>query len=213
MIYGDSKASQSRVYRGDGHHDGHVRDVVTNSNQTLPEVYRLLPDHVTPLSSGWVRLWKDLNPALDVEHFGTLLGNTVAWTNGTGWPGRKNVLLGENLDQADPAFDHPRLCGGALLKGAEWNGTLFIQSMLVSDPVPAADYVLDRPWLWYWGTQIAPSGNVTYIQRTGMDGRLHPVRIPLVTKLPVYLPIAWLDKLPLGFVPVDGRWMPDGNGR
>lgn len=156
MILGTPSADVTkpdRVYRGDGIHNGTARD---RGVSAIPEVYRLLPDHQTPLECRWVNLWRNLNPELSLEVFCTLLDENFAWMNhGCGWPDRYNCLTGKKGTDPDnpfkpPAFDAPRICGGALLKGAEQNGRLYIQSMLSSDPTPPVHEVLSKPWLWYW---------------------------------------------------------------
>lgn len=212
MRRGTSAASLDRVYMGDGARSGPVRESVAESGKTLPEVYRLTPDHQTALPPSWIRLWRDLNPMYSTETFITVLGNTYAWTNNTGWPGRKNCLTGELMDDPlakDPAFHAPLINGGALLKGQEVDGYLLIDSMSTGwAQVPTAEWVLERPWYWFYGTQVNPDGVVTFMTRTGTDGQRHPIRVPFVTRLPVSLPLAWLDRLPVGFIPSDPRWMP-----
>src|SRR3990167_7691535 len=65
---------------------GCVRQIVLDKG-TRPEVYRFSPDHATVLNCTWQKLWKDLNPALSGEKWSSLLGNALAWTNNTGFPG------------------------------------------------------------------------------------------------------------------------------
>lgn len=200
--------STDRVYRGDGNQDGEVRERVRDSGQTLPEVYRLLPDQTTALSCNLIKLWRDLNPFLSLETFGTILGNSFAFTNNTGWPGRRNCLTNKDMTAQDPTFHAPLICGGAVLKGSAMGDRLFIQNLSNREVVPPASYVMARPWLWFYAVQVAPSGNITYINKMGTDGRLHPVIVPFVTAQPVWLPLAWLDKLPSGFIPPSPMWLP-----
>lgn len=199
--YDLSNKFQGRVYRGDGHWDGPVRGVVRDSGKALPEVYRILPDQVTPLYDRWIHLWRDLNPDLDDNHFCTLLGNNLWLTNGTGWPGRRNVILGQDLDAAFPAFHAPITTGGSVHKGIEKDGNLQIESLLVDQPTPTVEYVLARPWLWFWGTAVTTSGRVNMITRKNRSGVYIPVRVPFITSQPVYLPLNQLDKLEPGYVP------------
>lgn len=206
-------STTDRVYRGDGNATGVVRDTVINSprnpnQEPMPEVYRVLPDHQTALECRWIRLWKDLNPMLSTSKFSTLLGNGLAWTNNTGWPGRYNCLTGEGDPTKMPAFHAPIINGGAILKGEEYGGKLYIETLISSNPTPTAQEVLSKPWLWFWGTSIWKTGENKYITRLGIDGRYYPVRVPLITRLPVYLPLSWLDKLPAGFIPPGALWKP-----
>ena len=237
-------------FMGVGYRSGPVRDAVLNdplSNPTkspMPEVYRIYPDHQTPISCPFVTLWRHMNPGLSVKQFSTLMNPTLAWMNRTGSPPRYNCLTGENQGERDPSFDAARLGGGALAKGTEGYSLMealreaatliqgvirrtimyqpFRQSVLAlasrnilnletirtNEPAPAVADVLARPWLWYWGTAVTRTGQVNLIQRTGMDGQLHPVRVPVITRLAVYVPLKWLHKLPAGYVPPDARWMP-----
>jgi hypothetical protein len=195
-----------RMYMGDGYRLGKVRQRAVDSGKSLPEVYRLDPDQVTPLQNDFIHLWKDINPELSIEVFSTLLDPNYAWTNNTGWPGHYNHLTGELATgekgpYEPPAFHAPLINGGALLKGAEQGGYLFIENINTSEPAPSAPYVLERPWLYFYGTQVNPSGVVTYINRRGMDGNLYPVRVPFITRFPVYAPLSWLDRLPADFNP------------
>ncbi len=194
-------------YGGDGYRAGTVRECVRDADEPMPEVYRLQPDQVTPIDCAWQKLWRDLNPLLDIDKWATLLGNNLAWTNRTGFPGRRNCLTGADADKQFPVFDAPRICGGAILKGQEDNGWLLIESMLISDPVPDAAEILAKPWLWYWGTGVRPDGGINLIMRKGMDGTMYPVRVPLLTKYRVKLPLLYLHKMPLGAQIPDARWM------
>jgi hypothetical protein len=82
--------------------------------------------------------------------------------------------------------------------------------MLSSDPTPPVTEVLSKPWLWYWGVEVNGKGQVTFITRARADGSGNriPVRVPLITRLPVYLQLIWLDKLPPGYIPPSALWMP-----
>ena len=235
-------------FMGAGYRSGPVRDAVLNdpssnpNKSPMPEVYRMYPDHQTPISCAFVRVWREMNPELSVEKFSTLMDPTLAWMNRTGSPPRYNCLTDENRGEKDPAFDAARLCGGALVKGVEGyslmealretisliqrvvrrtimyqpfrqsvlalssRNILNLETILTSEPAPAASDVLAKPWLWYWGTAVTRTGQVNRIMRLGMDGQLKPVRIPLLTRLPVYVPLSWLDQLPPGFL-TEPTWM------
>lgn len=198
---------------------GKVRDAVINdpvynpTRSPMPEVYRVIPDHVTPLSCRWLHLWYDCNKAdLTPEKWATLLGPTLAWMNRTGSPPRPNCVTGYDgevgHEDKNPAFHSPIFNGGAVFKGVEGDGFLHIETLLTSGPVPTAEYVLARPWLWFWGTSITREGRINRIMRMGRDGYLKPVRVPLMTRLPVRVPLSWVHKLEPGFVPPTHDWMP-----
>jgi hypothetical protein len=195
------------AYGGDGYRAGRVRGAVLSSGKPMPEVYRVQPDHQTPINCAWQKLWRGINPELSDEKWGTLLSNNLAWTNNTGFPGRYNCLTGSDFDQELPRFHAPIINGGAVLKGKEVNGWLEIESLLIGNPVPKAEEVLSKPWLWFWGTSVTKDGSINLITRLGTDGRFHPVRVPILTREPVRFPLTWLHKLPLGAPVPDVRSM------
>lgn len=172
--------STDRNYRGD--HSGTVRDRATLA---IPEIFQLLPLHVTPLSPAWVDLVCAVNYDLPREQALKIFDASWAFNNGRETPG----------------FDKPRVCGGAILSGYEEGGNLHIYSLLTSQPVPDADHVLSRPWLWYYAVMVAPNGNLSYMTLGDGNGNRIPIKIPIITRLPVYVPLAWLHKLPADFLP------------
>lgn len=196
------------LYMGDGYRDGPVRQPVINADDSLPEVYRLDPDIHVILDCAWQRLWRDLNPMLSDRRWSSLLGNALAWTNNTGFPGKRNCITGEDSDEQFPRFDQQRTCGGAIHTGIERSGMLLIDSMLVDNRVPTVEEVLDNPSFWYWGTSINPHGKINLIPRLGIDGNYYPVRVPNVTKTQVFLPLNELHKLPLGSEIPSPTWLP-----
>lgn len=206
MRAGDTSPTTNRTYMGDGYYTGTVRDL--KGANALPEVYRLLPDQTVPLSCDWVYFWKDLNPDLTIESFvDTLMDSAWAFMNNTGVPPRKNCWTGAGEGQ--PSFPSPLICGGAILKGTKSDGMLRIESMLVDNPAPAAQDVLNnKPWLWYYGVMTNGIGNISYMLAKAKDGTKIPVRVPLLHKYPVYLPLGWLNELPLNFLPPNPMWRP-----
>lgn len=193
-------------YRGNGIWTGPVRDAVLaddDENPTrapMPEVNRVLPDQTTPLHDWAIRLYRAMNDELSDEKFCTLFGNKLFLTNGTGWPGRRNIILGQDLNAGFPNFHAPLVTGGALFKGREVNGWLEIENIRYNQPV-TLEYVLERPWLWFWGTSVTSTGRVNMIVRKNRQGIYVPVRIPFITKYPVRVPLNWLHKLKPGYVP------------
>jgi hypothetical protein len=167
----------------------------------FPEVYRLKIDHQTIINCAWQHLWRALNPNLDNGKWSTLLGNKLAWTNGTGFPGHWNCITGEDAGLPLPRFDAPRICGGAVVTGRVEGSRLWIDTMLVNNPPPAPADALS-----YFGTSVSPDGSVNLIKRFGIDGSYRPVRVPLVTTIAVYLPLAELHALADGPLP-DATWL------
>lgn len=193
--------TENKIYLGNGNWTGKPREVVIQMGEPLPEVFRLGPDHQTPLSDGYIRLWRAMNPMLSDDKFATLLGNTLWLTNNTGWPGRRNIIQGEDLDEPLPAFHAPVVTGGALFAGIERDGHLEIENLRSTAPAPGVEYVLARSWLWFWGTSVLPDGRVNTIKRLGTDGNMHPVKVPFISRYPLVIPLGWLQKLRPGYVP------------
>lgn len=195
-------------YGGDGYRDGSVRKGKAFNTIPLPEVYRCKDsDHATQLSCAWLHLWKNINPELTRNSWGTLLDSGLAWMNDTGSPPHSNCVTKYIGDGKSPSFHTPIRNGGAILKGVEQDGFLLVENLHTSNPVPTSDYVLERPWLWYWGTSVRKDGGINYIVRKGLDGTMKHVRIPFITRLPVKIPLEQLHKLPLGSPIPPPTWM------
>jgi len=203
MINYDLDEKIGWVYKGDGYHSGPVRGTVVNNPENplkkgMPEVYRVYPQHQTPLNCDWQWFWRELNPELTDKSFCTLLGGGLAWMNNTGFPGRKNCILQEDTEQKYPAFHSPIINGGATLKGVERNGYLLIDGLLTSETIPDPMQTIEKFWLWYWGTTVTKTGRVNYIVRLAKNGSYIPVRIPILSRYQLYAPLNWFDKLPIG---------------
>ena len=194
------------IFRGPGQWDGPVRAAVmsdTNENPTqapMPEVYRVLPDQTTPLYDWAIQLWRDMNNELDNIRFASLLDNKLWLTNGTGWPGRRNVIEQKDMHRGYPNFHAPIVTGGALFKGREVNGWLEIENIRYNQPV-TLKHVLERPWLWFYGTTVTKSGRVNMMVRKNRNGVYVPVKVPFITRYPVRVPLTWLHKLAPGYIP------------
>jgi hypothetical protein len=198
---GPSAKSPDRNYRGDA--GGYARD--TKGKMAIPEPFRILPDHQTPLDCSCQKLIRELNPDCPDDVVDIVLDQAwiLANNTGLGQPGRKNCRTGEYMNTTGaqwPAFHAPIICGGALLSGKALGGYLYIESIPAGGPIPAAAEVLRKPWLWFWLIEVNAQGVPTYMTYTGK-----PVRVPLITKKPVYVPLDWLDELPAGTVPTDPR--------
>lgn len=200
-VPGPEARSPDRIYRGNT--GGTPR--YTFGKAAIPEPFRVLPDHQTPLDCGWQSLIRVLNP----EHKGDVTDKVLdfrwmlANNTGLGAVGRKNCRNGDYMrDPAAkwPALHTPIVAGGALFKGTVVNGMLEIESTLTSGPVPSAEYILARPWLWFYLTQINERGQVTYMTLSALDGTRKKVRMPLLSRLPLYMPTAWLHQLEPGQV-------------
>lgn len=204
-MYVDAGEQTDYGYRGDS--NGKPRKVVVVTGVPRPEVYRVDPDHQTPLDYAHQWFWRRLNPMLSDSKFSTLYGNTLAWCNGTGAGVRHNWITGANADKADIAFDAARFCGGAIVPGEKAGNIVHLKSLLLSDPIPdPAECIEHYEWgYWYWGTSVNPEGEVNLIKRLGIDGNLHSVRIANITRLPIQLPARELHELLPGEMP-EATW-------
>ena len=110
--------------------------------------------------------------------FCKLFGNKLAFTNGSGFPGHANYILGEELDQPDPRFDQARICGGAVVAEKKHDDQyVWIETIDVRKPIPSAEYVMARPWLYYHATLAGD------IIRMFPQGEGKPVYVPLLSAL------------------------------
>lgn len=181
-------------YRYAGARVGVVRRTIRISGTSRPEIFRTYPDHTTPIGEGHQWLWRNANPELSGGKWAGLLGNTLAWTNQSGFPGRRDYVNRRDMTQGLPNFDAARVNGGQILEGIEDGDKVWLKSLLTSDPIPSVESFLGSK-LWAWGISISPSGNIYHINRLGMDGTLKRVRIPFLTKQMVWLPKNELHKL------------------
>lgn len=208
----DAERNANGSYAGDGAwSDENVRD----RGKPIPEVYRLYPDQVTPLDCKWIKFWWAINPMLHLEGFENLLDDRWMLCNGTGWPSRYNCLTGKPGTDPDdknknPAFHSALINGGATVLGQKVGGIYWLDTLLISSPVPSnpMEWAEKNKHMWYYATTVAPNGNVTYSTFTGRDGNRQRLRIPILTTQKVYIPLRELDKLPVGFFPPEATWKP-----
>jgi len=161
----------------------------------FPEVYRCVPFQHIIIDCSFQKLWRQLNPMLSNEKWSSLLGNKLAWTNGTGFPGHYNCITGMDEGKPFPRFDQPRFCGGAIITGIEIDKRLKIDAMATELPVMKAAEVMSNIHYWYYGTSVYPDGHIGLIRRLGTDGKYHPVIIPNMMSWQIYLPLNELHKL------------------
>lgn len=185
----------SKDLRYTGKREGIVRKEIRDAGVARPEVFRAYPDHATRLVAKHQWLWRNINPELSGSRWATLLGNTLAWTNGTGFPGHADYVNNRELDQGLPHFHAVLLCGGAIVEGEEDGNRVWIKSLLISEPVISAEELLSSR-MWYWGTSvIPPKGDINIISRLGIDNTYKHVRVPLITTERIWLPKDELHKL------------------
>jgi hypothetical protein len=164
----------------------------------LPEVFRLFPHHNVVLTEPLQKLWRNLNPQLTDEQWTLCLGNTLAFTNNTGFPGHRNYVTGAEPNAKDPKMDFARVCGGTILKEKYVrDGMLYFEFIDTRQPIPPVDYVINHPYLWFEAVNIAESAGKPVIRM--FKGRWGvPVYMPLLASQDVYYPVELLTKLPAG---------------
>ena len=185
-------------YRYAGARVGVVRKVIRESGVARPEIYRVFPDHTTPIGEKHQWLWRNINPNLSGTRWRTLLGNRLAWTNSSGFPGRRDYVNRMDMDENLPNFDAARVNGGMILEGVEEGGIVWLKSLLTTDTVPTTEEMLNSR-MWSWGTSVIPrDGSINMISRLGTDNKYYNVRIPFLTGRRVWLPLDELHKLEPG---------------
>lgn len=136
----------------------------------LPEVFRLKPDHSILLDPARQWLWKNINPKLSRENWRKLLGNTLAFTNGTGFPGHADYVNGLEMGSGLPRMDQARICGGAVVTGKVIGDKLWVAGVDTRKPLPSAEYVMRRRWLYFYNVTARASGNIgRFPQGDGID--------------------------------------------
>lgn len=93
---------------------------------------------------------------------------------------------------------------------------LNISGYLTSQTPPDLSYrEIAKAWVekhqdkWYWGTTVIKTGQVNYIVRLSLTNTMIPVRIPILSRLPLYAPLSWFHKMPLGSSVPDAKWMAE----
>lgn len=166
----------------------------------LPEVDRIQPDNPkVPLGREMQYLWRNMNPQLSDDQYRALYDNTLAFTNGTGFPGHHDYINDLDADKEDPSFDAPRLCGGAIVSGIVFGENLYIASIDVRQPLPSAEMVMAHPHLYFEAVNIAEQADGTPVVRRFKGGWDLPVYVPIATVVDgPYLPLSMLTKIPTG---------------
>jgi hypothetical protein len=164
----------------------------------LPEVFRISPMHHVLLTASVQWLWRKINPQLTDEQWTLCLGNTLAFTNGTGFPGHRNWITGAEPTSRDPRMDQARFCGGTILKERfVRDGNLYFEAIDVRKPLPTPDYVMEHPHLYFEAVNIAESLGKPVI-RPLKGGWGVPVYVPLFVAQDAYYPVELMTKLEPG---------------
>jgi len=161
----------------------------------IPEPFRASPDQTIPVKNylELLDLLCELNPEYTRERALQLLGTGLCWCNNT-----------------DGIFSAAIITGGAMLeKEYTENGKVYFKSILISDPVPTADYVLANH-LSTIATSVHKDGRIGIMTRPNGYGSRSPVRMFIVRKTiePLWFPEDELHKLPDDFDPLSPIWLP-----
>ncbi len=206
--------------------NGKARASARLTNASKPEVYWYYPDHSTKLSDAHVQLLVGINPDLSPDKARTLLGVGLAYCNGTWGVLDKARLMGGSIITGTTSYaltqglvDMGRLARSLVGKSlvgvkAEYqslvsatHNILNIKTIILGDPVPSAQTVLNDITLWHWSVGVQPDGDINMWLRRGIDGNMHNVRMLNISRLPIYYRLDELYKLPDGFTP-NAQWMP-----
>lgn len=175
-----------------------VRDKVTSTGKTMPEVFPLLPNQFTTLNYAWQWFWKNINPNMSKEDWTKLLGYQRAFTNNNGFgmdDPRVNYVTGENLG-AEPPKIESLLCGGALITGEPdvlYKGEKHLRVLTLDgkQSPPPVEWVVARPWFYFEAVSVRPDGATQSFSLTS-----YPEYVPIVASiLPVYFPMSGLVKV------------------
>lgn len=149
----------------------------------LPEVFRLEPNLHVVLGREEQWLWKNINPLLAPLDWRKLLGNKLAFTNRTGFPGHADYVNNMETGKGEPRFDQARVCGGAVVSGLVDGNKLWLTTVDTRKTLPSAEYVMARPWLYFYNVNAQSDGTIgRFPQGNGLD-----TFTPLFAMTDVYL--------------------------
>lgn len=180
---------------------GGVRQVVRERNVPLPEIYPLFPNQFSPLNYDWQWLWKDINPQLSKMEWRKLLYNERAFTNENGFEDpddpRIDYVNGLAIGAPEPKIE-ALLIGGMVVTGVEttYRGERALQVNVLDGnaPVPSKEWMWAHPEYMGEAVSVRSDGRVQSFSLTPF-----PELVPLIAiNLPVYYPLDFLEKLPLG---------------
>jgi len=161
----------------------------------IPEPFWAFPDQTVPVKNYPVLLdlLHDLNPTYTRERMLQLLGTGLCWCNNT-WG----------------VFSKAIITGGAVLEAERVEGgRVYFKSILISDPVPSAQEVLDNH-LSTIAVSVHVDGRVGIMTRPNGYGGRSPIRMYIVRKTiePLWMWERQLHRLPDGVDPSDPTWLP-----
>lgn len=225
----DYDAPKSGGWRFNPRINGPAR-LTSRLNGSMPEVYRLQPSHATRLQPEHVDLVVEINQKFSRDKAETFLGPGFAFCN-AGWGVFDQPrLCGGAVITGAPGYSLTRALGDtarlaasivsrtvrtfmavrrSLVSTITQNNVLTVKNLLLTDPVPDGRTVLVKPYEYacFVGTGAQPDGDVNLIQKRGADGGMYPIRMIMISRYPIKIPLDELLRLPNGFIP-DPQWMP-----
>lgn len=188
------------------------REAATDAAQRLGENNHGFPD-IIPLAEGvkrveltqaWQLFIAAINPRMNKARVAGLLGDAVAFTNGTGFGDtpRRNYLTGEDLNaQLLPTFDKVRTCGGACHTGVIVGDYLRLLTLdgNLQPPSIADANPLSHPHLFFHATIVYMSNNGVELSRVPFENKraiapewgygFEVTMMPLVSCVPILVPL------------------------
>jgi len=186
-----------------------------NWRKNVPEVFVMNPIHKVKMTEDWQRLMWDLflwgAPNVGTGEYGMkkwteLYGCHRAFDNNNGFECKKdpphgpfaNYILRKDLGAPLPAFDKPRVCGGATIRATLRDGKYWIDTL--TKPIDIQQLIRE-PWHYFHATTVHEDGTIGKFPQG--DGS--PVLVPLVATEPVHYPIEYLERVDRI---VDPYWIP-----
>jgi hypothetical protein len=143
------------------------------------------------LTKEWQLFIRYINPNMKLGNVSALLGDAKAFTNGTGFPGKANYLLWEELDKGLPQFDKDRSCSFACHTGVVEGNNLRLTIMDGNKPPPNDANPQTHPWLFFHATMVYDGGTVDAFPHgaPGWGLTRNCVWMPLVATHALFVPL------------------------
>lgn len=184
------------------------RSIATGTTVGLPDILQLgIGDGPrTVLTKAWQLYIADLNPNLPRNRVAGMLGDRVAFSNGTGFgeTPRQNWLTGEDLNvTALPLFDKVRTCAYACHSGRVEGSELVLTILDGNNPPPKIADVnpISHPHLFFYATIVWVNSNGLEVRRSAFGNKSAPAWgipynvtvMPLVSKYQIRVQLTMVE--------------------
>jgi len=173
--------------------------------KNVPEVFVMNPQGKVKLTKEWQQLLWDLfiwgAPNVGIDDYGKhkwreYLGCHRAFDNNNGFDCKKtpshgpfaDFISNQNSSSPLPAFDKPRLCGGATVRATLKDGKYWIDTL--TKPIPI-EQLKKEPWHYFHATTVHEDGTIGMFPQG--DG--NPVLVPIISAEPVHYPVELMEKV------------------